>query len=212
MAPRSSTPTTNDGVTLAAVQAELRANATAAARAATAKFVPSSQFVYGVRMPVVNALVKSCRSGGFALVEALWRSGAFEERLLATKLLGAIARQDPSRALAFVSAASKDLSDWAVCDTLGTQGIRPIAVAHRDAVFALAERLTRSRRLWQRRLGIVLLLHFAGDPAEHSAIRKILAPLRSDGEPYVRKALDWIRRDMNKCHRFLPVERQRQRC
>jgi 3-methyladenine DNA glycosylase AlkD len=186
------------GVTLTSVQAHLRAAANAEAKAATAKFVPTSQFVYGVRVPVLNALVKSCRPGGFELVEALWRSGAFEERLLAAKLLGAIARQDPVRALAFVNTASKDLSDWVVCDTLGTQGVRPIALAQRKTIVAMAERLTRSRHLWGRRLAIVLLLDVAADPTERAAVRRILAPLRSDREPYIRKALTWIYKDLGK--------------
>ena len=160
-------------VTLTSVQAELRAAATSETKAATAKFVPTSQLVYGVRVPVISALVKSCRPGGFELVQALWRSGAFEEQLLAAKLLGAIARQDPERTLAFVNAASKDLSDWAVCDTLGTQGVRPIALTQRKSIVAMAERLTRSRRLWERRLAIVLLLNVAGIPGERVAIRRI---------------------------------------
>jgi 3-methyladenine DNA glycosylase AlkD len=83
-----------------------------------------------------------------------------------------------------------------VCDTLGTQGVRPIAQAQRDAIFALSERLTRSRRMWERRLGIVLLLNFAAIPKERSAIRKMLVPMRSDTEPYIRKALMWIDKDL----------------
>lgn len=185
-------------VTLTSVQAELRAVANSETRAATAKFVPTSQLVYGVRVPVLNALVKSCRPGGFELVEALWRSGAFEERLLAAKLLGAVARQDPVRALAFVNTASKDLSDWVVCDTLGTQGVRPIAPTQQRSIVAMAERLSRSRHLWDRRLAVVLLLNFAGVPKERPTIRRILAPLRSDKEPYIRKALAWIDKDLSK--------------
>jgi 3-methyladenine DNA glycosylase AlkD len=185
-------------VTLTSVQAELRAAGNSETRAATAKFVPTSQLVYGVRVPVLNALVKSCRPGGFELVEALWRSGAFEERLLAAKLLGALARQDPARALAFINAASKDLSDWAVCDTLGTQGVRPIAPTQHRSIVAMAERLSRSRRLWGRRLAIVLLLNFASVSKERATIRRILAPLRSDKEPYIRKALAWIDKALSK--------------
>lgn len=186
------------GVTLTLVQAKLRAASDMDARAATARFVPTSQFVYGVRVPILNALVKACRPGGFDLAEALWRAGAFEERLLAAKLLGSVARQDPVRALEFVSTISKDLCDWAVCDTLGTQGVRPIALAQRNGIFAMSGRLTRSRRLWERRLGIVLLLNFAGIPKERAAIRRLLAPLRSDKEPYVKKALTWIDKDLSK--------------
>jgi len=185
-------------VSLTSVQAQLRDAADVTAKAGTTKFVRTSQFVYGVRVSVLNALVKYCRPGGFELVEALWRSGAFEERLLAAKLLGAVARQDPARALGFVRTVSKDLSDWAVCDTLGTQGIRPIALAQRNAIFAIAEQLTRSRRLWERRLGIVLLLNFAAIPRERAAIRRTLAPLRSDKEPYIQKALAWIDKDLRK--------------
>jgi 3-methyladenine DNA glycosylase AlkD len=99
--------------------------------------------------------------------------------------------------LGFVSTASKDLSDWAVCDTLGTQGIRSIAAAQRDAMFILAERLTRSRRPCERRLGIVLLLNFASISKERAAIRKVPAPLRSDKESYGRKALTWIDKDLS---------------
>jgi 3-methyladenine DNA glycosylase AlkD len=185
-------------VTLAAVQAQLRAAGDSETKAATAKFVPTSQHVYGVRVPVLNALVKSCRPGGFELVEALWRAGAFEERLLAAKVLGAVARQDPVRALEFVNTASKDLSDWAVCDTLGTQGVRAIALAERRTIVAMAERLTRSRHLWARRLAIVLLLNVAGVREERATIRRILAPLRSDKEPYIQKALAWIDKDLSK--------------
>jgi hypothetical protein len=111
------------------------------------------------------------------LVEALWRSGAFEERLLAAKLLGAVARQDSVRALEFVNTASEDLSDWAVCDTLGTQGARTIALAQRKTIVAMAGRLTRSRHVWARRLAIVLLLDVAADPMERATVRRILAPL-----------------------------------
>jgi hypothetical protein len=79
-------------ITLRSVQAQLRAAADVDAKAATAKFVPTSQLVYGVRVAVLNGLVRVCRPGGFELIEAVWRSGAFEERLLATKVLGAVAR------------------------------------------------------------------------------------------------------------------------
>ena len=117
---------------------------------------------------------------------------------MAAKLLGAVALQDPRRALEFVNTVSEDLSDWAVCDTLGTQGVRPIALAQRKTIVALARRLTRSHHLWARRLAIVLLLNLAIDPTERKTIQRILAPLRSDREPYIRKALAWIDKDLGK--------------
>jgi hypothetical protein len=71
---QSHPPAEITAVTLISVQAVRRAAGHSETKAVTAKFVPSSQFVCGVRVPVLNALVKSCRPGGFELVEALWRS------------------------------------------------------------------------------------------------------------------------------------------
>jgi 3-methyladenine DNA glycosylase AlkD len=184
------------GATLMSIQAALRAASRDRVRAATQKFAPTAQRVYGVRVPDLNALVTACRPGGFALAEALWNSGAFEERLLAAKLLGAVCRSDPARALRFVAAVSTELSDWAVCDTLGTQGVRAIAQTQREAVFALAEQLIRSKTMWSRRLGIVLLLNFATDRRAHGPIRRLIAPLEKDPEPYIRKAMTWIEKDL----------------
>lgn len=42
---------------------------------------------------------------------------------------------DPRRALEFIASAARDLSDWAVCDTLGTQGVRKLLKVHGDDLF-----------------------------------------------------------------------------
>ena len=185
-------------ITRRIVQSRLKAASDKHALAATARLVPTAHRAYGVRVPVLNALIKECRPGGFALVEALWKAGAFEERLLAAKLLGALARQDPPRAIAFITGASPDLPDWGVCDTLGTQGVRKIARAERHAIFALAQRSACASNPWTRRFAIVLLLNYAGVPEERGEIQRILAALRTDREPYVRKALVWIDKTLAK--------------
>src|ERR1051326_3146743 len=78
---------------LALIQRALRDAATEDAAAASRKFVPSAVKVYGVRIPVINDLARKHKAGGLALSRALWRSGAFEERLLAAKLPGSLASQ-----------------------------------------------------------------------------------------------------------------------
>ena len=45
------------------------------------KVCPYVPLVYGVRLPLLNLIVKEHREGGFDLAEALWNSGAFEEKL-----------------------------------------------------------------------------------------------------------------------------------
>ncbi|HLE61814.1 MAG TPA: DNA alkylation repair protein, partial [Pyrinomonadaceae bacterium] len=67
---------------LYSIKQTLVAKSDAKAKAAFQKFIPTSQNVYGVRVPLLNQLAKEHREGGFDLAEALWTAGAFEERLL----------------------------------------------------------------------------------------------------------------------------------
>ena len=84
---------------VASIKQALTAQSDEKAKSAVRKFIPTSQHVYGVRLPLLNQIVKEHRAGGFELSEALWKSGAFEEKLLAAKLLGSSCKKDPDRAL-----------------------------------------------------------------------------------------------------------------
>lgn len=181
---------------LSEVQLALRNAATGDAAAASRKFVPTSVKVYGVRLPAVNDLARKYKGGGFALVRALWESGAFEERLLAAKLLGAVARTDGDQTLALVEEFASGVADWAVCDTIGMQSVKAIATKYEGQIFEVAKRLARSPAMWPRRLAIVLLTHYAKQPARRGAIQEIVRPLRGEKEHYIKKALAWLDRDL----------------
>jgi len=66
---------------VASIKQALAAKSDERVKAGVRKFVPTSQHVYGVRLPLLNLIVKEHREGGFDLAEALWNSGAFEEKL-----------------------------------------------------------------------------------------------------------------------------------
>ena len=183
--------------TLAEIRRALRAAATPEAAAASRKFVPTSVEVYGVRLPVINDLARQHKEGGLPLVRALWKSGAFEECLLAAKILGAAARKHPEQTIALLEEFSSSIKDWAVCDTLGMQSVKPIAKKHQDAVLNSAKRLVAMPAMWQRRLGIVLLTHYAKEPARRAEVQQIVRPLRPEKEHYIKKALAWLDRDLN---------------
>src|SRR6185436_9701676 len=106
-------------VLLKQVQKELQASAAPEAKAAALKFVPNAEKVYGIRTPVLNVMAKKYKEGGFELVKELWDSGAFEEKLLAAKLINVICKKDPVLSLKLVTGFTKDISDWAVCDAMG---------------------------------------------------------------------------------------------
>ena len=48
---------------------------------------------------LLNAMAKKYKNGGFGLVKQLWSNGAFEERVLAAKMLGLTSKKDPDLAL-----------------------------------------------------------------------------------------------------------------
>ena len=168
------------------------------ARAATRKFVPTSVQVLGVRLPVINELARQYKKGGFDLATKLWHAGTYEEQLLAAKILGLAARESPERTIALLMEFSTNISDWAVCDTLGLQSVKTITAKQENKIIDAAQELLKSPVMWQRRLGIVLLTHYANVPAKQQAILAMLSPLRTETEHYIKKAIAWIDRDLAK--------------
>jgi 3-methyladenine DNA glycosylase AlkD len=183
---------------LSSIQKQLISLSTEATKSSIQKFVPGSQKLYGVKMPLLNELCKPLKEGGFPLVYMLWQSGSFEEKMLAAKLINNFAKKEPAEALAAVKKFSNDIQDWAVCDTLGMQSLKPISASHSKEIFALAKKLNHSKNFWQRRLSLVLVEVYAKEENMHDAINTLLQPLKTDKEYYVKKAVEWIGKSMKK--------------
>lgn len=183
---------------LKSIRQALLAKRDSKALAAFQKSIPTSRHVYGVRVPVLNQLAKEHREGGLELAEALWVAGAFEERLLAAKLLGLSARKNPEEALSLAKRFTSDISDWAVCDTLGMQGLRGVAVKKKGELFAWSKKLAASKNPWERRLALVVLTHYIKDRPSRIQIEQTVSRLSGDKEYYVRKAVAWLGRDLQK--------------
>jgi len=180
------------------IQLELKAHSTLEAKAAAMKFVPNVEKIYGIRMPVLNLLAKKYKDGGYHLIKELWNSGAFEEKLLAAKLLNLICKKDPLLSLELVRGFSKDISNWAVCDTIGMQSLKPAAKKIQKEIFDLSAKLIKSKNLWERRLSLVILEVFTKDKSLHPEIMKRVKMLENDEEYYVKKAVVWIKRNFEK--------------
>lgn len=160
------------------------------------KFVPSSEKVYGVYLSEVNKLALKYKDNRFGLVEELWKSGSVEEKLLASKILGEVCKKDPQKTLKLIRKFSKDISNWAVCDTLATQGIRGIVRTKQKEIFEISKKLIKSKNLWQRRFAIVLLINFTKDKSLKKEIKRIVRHIENDKEHYVKKAVEWIKRKL----------------
>lgn len=180
------------------IQNLLTQNATVAAKASHQKFVPGNERIYGVRMPFLNELAIKYKGGGFDLAEELWKAGALEEKVLAIKLLDKIAKKDPERSLKMVQLFAKNIGNWAVCDAIGMQGLKPILKTHQKEIFALAKKYNSSDDFWQRRLSLVLVEWYTRIKAMHPEIKKLVKNLEYDNEYYVKKAIVWINKNFEK--------------
>lgn len=180
------------------IQNLLTQNATVAAKASHQKFVPGNERIYGVRMPFLNELAIKYKGGGFDLVEELWKAGALEEKVLAVKLLGKIAKKDPERSLKIVQLFAKNIGNWAVCDAIGMQGLKSILKTHQKEIFELAKKYNQSTDFWQRRLSLVLVEWYTRIKALHPEIKKLVKNLENDKEYYVKKAIVWINKNFEK--------------
>ena len=148
--------------------------------------------------PVLNELAQQFKAGGFDLVEEIWKAGALEEKLLAVKMLGKIAKKDPERSLQITQLFARNIGNWAVCDTMGMQGLKPIFKTHLKEIFALAWKYNSSKDFWQRRLSLVLVEWYTRKKELHPEIMRLIKNLENDEEYYVKKAVMWIKKNLDK--------------
>ena len=180
------------------IQRILRSKATPEAKAAYRKFVPGNEMIYGVRTPVLNELANQFKPFGFDLAIELWNAGALEEKILALKMLGKIAKKDPERTLKLVQQFAKHIGNWAVCDAMGMQALKPILKTHQPEIFALARRYNKAADFWQRRLSLVLVEWYTRIKSLHPEIKKLVKNLENDEAYYVKKAIVWIQKNLSK--------------
>ena len=185
-------------VQLEAIQKILQQQSCKAALEANQKFVPGSKKVYGVRNPVLNDLAKQFKEGGFDLVKELWASGFYEEKITALKILGRIAKRDPEKSLQFIGQFATNIENWAECDTMGMQALKPIVKTHQKEIFALAKKYNSSADMWQRRLSLVLVEYYTRERSLLPEINKLIVPLENDKGYYVKKAVVWIKKNIAK--------------
>lgn len=185
-------------VHLTTIQQLLLQSARPEAKLAREKFISDTVKTYGVYNPVLNMLAKQFKEGGFKLVEELWKAGAWEEKIMAGKMLGLIAKKDPVKAIQLVKKFSASIEDWAVCDTLGMQALKPLVQTHSKEIFTLASELNNAQDVWQKRLSLVLAEWYTRDKRYHAAIDQLIRNLEHDDAYYVKKAITWLRKNFEK--------------
>lgn len=160
--------------------------------------VPTAKKVYGVRVAITNEMVKAFKDGGIDLVEQLWKSGAYEERLLAAKILGKHAKKNPEKVFQLIYDFAEDLLDWAICDTLAMQALKPLVEKYKKEIWEISDDMIHSENEWKRRFALVCIEYYTRYPEDHSRIKKQIAKVKDDKTHYVKKAVKWLERNMEK--------------
>ena len=112
--------------------------------------------------------------------------------------MGKIAKKDPERSLKMVALFARNIGNWAVCDAIGMQGLKPILKTHQKQIFDLAKKYNQSADFWQRRLSLVLVEWYTRIKELHPEIKKLVKALENDEEYYVKKAIVWINKNLEK--------------
>jgi len=162
------------------------------------KMVPGKQKVYGVKTPELNLLVQQYKEYSFGLAKELWTSGALEEKIIAIKIMERKGKRDPVKLLMLFKQFSKRIDNWAVCDGMGMQFLRGIVKTHAKDIFELAGEYNRSKDPWKRRLSLVMIEWYTRDSGYHQEIKRLAKNLENDDEYYVKKAVQWINRNLKK--------------
>ena len=180
------------------IQKKLKENVDEEYKTFLAGMIPTTKKVYGVRMPVINEIVKENKDAGIPLVETLWKNASHEERLIAAKILGKHAKKNPDKTFQLVYDYSNDLHDWAICDTLATQSLKPLVEKYKKEFWQLSDELITSKNEWQRRFALVVIEYYTRYPEDHVRIKKQIAKVKNDDTFYVKKAVKWLERELKK--------------
>jgi 3-methyladenine DNA glycosylase AlkD len=184
-----------------AVREGLRAAADPQRAEQQQRYLRSSAEHWGVPVPAAR---RAIRAAGRTvehdelreLVDQLWDSGIFDQRLAAALLLDRHSRAVRAADLEWLAGLLREAGTWALVDLLVP---RPLAAADADDPAATTEMLDawcRDEDFWLRRSAI--LAHLVGLRAgggDWDRFARYADQLLQDREFFVRKAIGWVLRD-----------------
>lgn len=105
---------------------------------------------------------------------------------------------DAAKTFVLIETFSNDVDNWALCDTIGMQSIQLVRLKYAKEIFSLAEKLINSDNVWKRRLALVLVEYYTRDKTYYPQINVLIKIAENDKEYYVKKAIEWLKRNMQK--------------
>ena len=156
---------------------------------------------FGIRAPVLHALVRDLKGAGFEVAVPLLKSGWHEARSVALLLLVRLYKKgDPATQKAIYELylkSTRHINGWDLVD-LSAEHIVGAFLADKPALRTrVLNKLARSESLWERRIAMLATFHCIkkGDYTETLRIAEILV---HDSEDLIQKAVGWMLREVGK--------------
>ncbi len=153
---------------------------------------------YGVRVPVVRAIVKPVSSMTFGELQKLLRSQWHEGRLAACLILVKFYRQgsvlERQGVYDFYLSNTQYINNWDLVDCSAEYIVGRHLV---ETDLLVLDELARSDWLWDRRIAMLACFYFTknGDPEPALHIATLLA---HDSHDLIQKAVGWMLREVGK--------------
>jgi 3-methyladenine DNA glycosylase AlkD len=163
---------------------------------------------YGVKVPHVRAIAKEVLSKlkgtdketVFDICEELWKSGYFEESVIACELAYAQRKQFEERDIhLFEKWISCYVNNWASCDTFCNHTVGTFITAYPEYLNTL-KKWIKSENRWMRRAAAVTLIVPARKGKFLNDILEIATLLLQDDDDMVQKGYGWMLKVASQAH------------
>lgn len=190
------------------VRTELKKNADEETRISSRRFFKEEITTYGVKAALIHQISKDLfaqvtpltKPEIFDLCETMWKSGYFEESIVACNWSYAMHKQfEPDDFIVFERWIQQYVSNWASCDTLCNHTVGEFVEMFPDFVSKLKEFALSGNR-WVRRAAAVTLIVPARKGKFLPDIFAIADILLRDKDDLVQKGYGWMLKAASQAH------------
>jgi 3-methyladenine DNA glycosylase AlkD len=187
---------------------QFQAEGTAERAEAEKAYLKSSLDFYGVSVPVIRQTAKAfqrshlqlSRANLIGLVKELWQQPYHELRSLGIALLENYVNRLEADDIEVIEDLLRRSQTWAHVDWLATKVANRLVKHYPENKQRLKDWATDDN-FWLRRSALLALLNVAkSDPAEFQRFADFAAPMLTETEFFIRKAIGWVLREASKQH------------
>ncbi|MFJ5764572.1 DNA alkylation repair protein [Lysinibacillus sp. NPDC093210] len=153
----------------------------------SAALIPNINNILGVRLPELRKLAKKIAKEDWRTYLETSEDEYFEEAMLQGMVIG-YAKTDIEEHLSYVASFVPKIDNWSVCDSFCT-GLK-FAKANKERVWAFLQPYLSSKKEYDIRFGVVMLLDFYIEMEYIDRVLNLLNSVKHE-DYYVKMAVAW---------------------